>query len=153
MKYFRAVLTTNEKQQDYQGTISDIELSVDGQVEEPDETAMPNNYSTLESDFDSFNFEQAIAEILLELREIFKTSTAATCFVSEKIKYILDIDRQIHMKLLIKSLRKDTEEAAPPLDIVLSYETNAVISSQSLFSKACSEFSGEKSLSEYIKKM
>ena len=83
MKYFRAVLTTNEKQQGCQGTISDIELSVDGQVEEPDETAMPNNKSTKESDFDSFNFEQAIAEILLELRENFKTSTAATCFVSE----------------------------------------------------------------------
>ena len=95
MKYFRAVLTTNEKQQDYQGTISDIELSVDGQVEEPDETAMPNNYSTLESDFNSFNFEQAIAEILLELRGIFKISTAATCFVGEEIKYILDIDRFI----------------------------------------------------------
>ena len=78
------MLTTNEKQQGYQGIISDIEFSVDGQVEEPDETAMPNNYSTLESGFDSFNFDQAIAEILLGLREIFKTSTVATCFVSEK---------------------------------------------------------------------
>ena len=46
MKYFRAVLTTNEKQQGCQGTISDIELSVDGQVEESDETAIPNNNST-----------------------------------------------------------------------------------------------------------
>ena len=80
MKYFRAALTTNAKQQGCQGTISDIELNVDGQVEEPDETAMP------------INFEEAIAEILLELRENFKTITAATCFVSEKIKYILDID-------------------------------------------------------------
>ena len=152
MKYFRAVLTTNEKQQGCQGTISDIELSVDGQVEEPDKTAMPNYKSTKESDFDSFNFEQAIAEILLELRENFKTSTAATCFVSEKIKYILDIDRQIHMKLLIKSLRKDIEDAAPPSDIVFSYKTNAIISSQSPFSKACSKFTGEKSLSEYVKR-
>ena len=118
MKYFGAVSTTNEKQQDYQGTISDTELSVDGQVEEPDETAVPNNYSTLESDFNSFNFEQAIAEILLELRGIFKTSTATTCFVSEEIKYILDIDRQIHVKLLIRSLGKDIEDAAPPSDIV-----------------------------------
>ena len=84
MKYFRVVLTTNEKQQGCQGTISDIEFSVDGQVEEPDETAMPKNNSTRESDFDSFNFEQAIAEILLELWENFKTSIAATCFVSEK---------------------------------------------------------------------
>ena len=99
MKYFRAVLTANEKQQGYQGAISDIELSVYGQAKKPDKTAMPNNCSTLESDFDSFNFEQAVAEVLLELREIFKTSTAATCFVSEKIKYILDIDRQVHMKL------------------------------------------------------
>ena len=152
MKYFRAVLTTNEKQQGCQGTMSDTELSVDWQVEEPDETAMPNNKSTKESDFDSFNFDQAIAEILLELRESFKTSTAATCFVSEKIKYILDIDRQIHMKLLIKSLRKDIQDAAPPSDIVFSYETNAIISSQSPFSKACSKFTGEKSLSEYVKR-
>ena len=67
MKYFRPVLTTNEKQQGCQGSSSDIELSVDGQVEEPDWTAMPNNNSTRESDFDSFNYEQAIPEILLEL--------------------------------------------------------------------------------------
>ena len=46
MKCFRAALTTNEKKQDCQGTISDIEMSVDGQVEEPDDTAMPNNNST-----------------------------------------------------------------------------------------------------------
>ena len=131
MKYFRTVLTTSEKQQGCQGTISDIELSVDGQVEEPDETVMLNNNSTWESDFDSFNFEQAIPETLLELRENFKTSTAAICFVP-----ILDIDRQIHMKRLIKSLRKDIEDAALPSDIVFSYETNAIISSQSLFSKA-----------------
>ena len=84
MKYFRAVLTANEKQQGCQGSISDIELSVDGQIEESDETAMPNNNNIRESDFDSFNFEQAIAEILLELRKNFKTSNAATCFVSEK---------------------------------------------------------------------
>ena len=56
------------------------------------------------------------------------------------------------MKLLIKSLRKDIEETAPPSDIVFSYETNAIISSQSPFSKACSKFSGVKSLSEYTKR-
>ena len=86
MKYFRAVLTTNKKQ-------------CNGKCE---------------SVFDSFNSEQATAKILLELRENFRTSTAATCFISEKIKYILDIDRQIHIKILIKSLRKDIEDAAPP---------------------------------------
>ena len=56
------------------------------------------------------------------------------------------------MKLLIKFLRKDIEDAAPPSDIVFSYETNTIISSQSPFSKACSKFSGEKSLSEYIER-
>ena len=130
------MLTTSEKQQGCQGTISINELSVDTQVEEPDETVMLNNNSTWESDVDSFNFEQAIPETLLELRENFKTSTAATCFVREIIKYILDIDRQIHMKRLIKFLRKDIEDAALPSDVVFSYETNAIISSQSPFSKA-----------------
>ena len=80
IKYFRAVLTTNEKRQGCQGTISDTELSVDGQVEEPYETVMPNNNNAWESDFESFNF---------------KATSAVTCFVSEKIKYILDIDRFI----------------------------------------------------------
>ena len=47
-----------------------------------------------ESDFDSFNSEQAIAEILLDLTENFKTSAAATCFVNEKVKYILGIDNR-----------------------------------------------------------
>ena len=97
IKYFRVLLTTNEKQQGCQGTISKIELSVDEQVEEPDETVRPNSYSTW--DFDSFNFVQPIAEILLELRENFKTSTGATCFASEKITYFLDKDRQVNMKL------------------------------------------------------
>ena len=108
-------------------------MSVDGQVEGSYETVMPNNNSAWESDFESFNF---------------KVSSAVTCFVSEKIKYILDIDRQIHMNLLIKSLRKDIEDAAPPLHIVLSNETNAIVSSRSPFSKASSKFRGEKSSSE-----
>ena len=103
--------------------------------------------STWEIDFDSFNFEQAMTEILLELMENFKT-----CFVSEKIKCILSIDKQIHMELLLKSLRKDTEDAAPPSAIVFYYERDDIISSQSHFSKAWSKFSVEKSLSGYIKR-
>ena len=87
---------------------------------------MPNNNNTQENNFDSFNFGQVIAEILLELRENFKTSTAATCFASEKIKYIIDINKKIYMKILIKFLRKDIEDAAPSSDDVFSYETNAI---------------------------
>ena len=48
--------------------------------------------------------------------------------------------------------RKHIEDVAAPLDIVFSLETNAIILSQSSFSEACSKFSGEKSLSEYIKR-
>ena len=63
---------------------------------------------------------------MLELRENFKKSTAATCFASEKIKYIIDINKKIHMKILLKSQRKDIEDAAPLSDDVFSYEANAV---------------------------
>ena len=102
MKYFIAELTTNGKQQGYQGSFSDIMLRVDGQVEEPYETAIPSNNSTWESDLHSFTFDEVIAEIFLELRENLKTVTGDTGFLSEKVKYILDINRQIYMKLLIK---------------------------------------------------
>ena len=149
LQTFRAVLTTNEKQQGYQSTISDIDRTRRN-CQETVETAKPSNNSPRESDFESFNYEQAIAEILLELRENFKTSAAATCFASEKIKYVLD--RQIHMKILIKYLRKDIEDAAPPSNIVFSYEMNAIISSQSPFPKSCNKFSDEKSLLEYPKR-
>ena len=43
MKNFRDLLTTNEKQQSCQDTVSDTELSVAGKGEEPDETIKPNN--------------------------------------------------------------------------------------------------------------
>ena len=42
------------------------------------------------------------------------------------------------MKLVIKSLRKDSGDAAPPSDIIFSYEPNAISSPQGAFSKDCS---------------
>ena len=63
MRYFRAVLTTNDNQQGIKCTVSDNKLSVDEEVEEPYETVMSNNKSGQESDFNSFNSEQAITEI------------------------------------------------------------------------------------------
>ena len=74
MKYFKIVLITNEKQQGCQGTISDVELSIDGQVEEAHETTIPSKNIKWEGDFDSFDFESAIGQTLLELRENFKAS-------------------------------------------------------------------------------
>ena len=81
LQTFRAVLTTNEKQQGYQSTISDIDRTRRN-CQETVETAKPSNNSPRESDFESFNYEQAIAEILLELRENFKTSEVQNIKVS-----------------------------------------------------------------------
>ena len=47
--------------------------------------------------------------------------------------------------------RKHIEDVAHTSHIAFSLETNAIILSQSSFYKACSKFSGEKSLSEYTK--
>ena len=46
MKYFKIVLITNEKQQGCQGTISDVELSIDEQAEEADETTITSKNIT-----------------------------------------------------------------------------------------------------------
>ena len=56
------------------------------------------------------------------------------------------------MELLLKSLRKDIEDAAPPSAIAFYYERDDITSSQSHFSKAWSKFSVGKSLSGYIKR-
>ena len=88
------------------------------------------------NDFDSIVYENLIGEFLLELREIFKISTAVTCFVSEKLSAIINVDPKQHIEMFHKSYSKNF---CDPLF------------SESPFTSPCEKCSKEKELSNYIK--
>ena len=95
-----------------------------------------------ENIFASEGCDSLIGEFLLELREKFNVTTAATCFVTEKLNYLLEIDRKTLRKAFFNNLDENIE---------LNYEAKAVLHVNSPFQRVCERFRGEKFLSEFIK--
>ena len=71
-------------------------------------------------------------------------STSATCFISEKLGHIVEQDRSMFANKILKVLHKDE-------NFVQSYELKMTVQMVSLLVKACRKFTGQKSLSTYIK--
>ena len=95
-----------------------------------------------ENVFASDDYDSLIGEFLLELREKFNLTTAATCFVAEKLNYLLEIDRKTLRKTFVNNLDENIE---------LNHEAKAALYVNSPFQRVCERFRGEKSLSEFIK--
>ena len=91
------------------------------------------------------DYETIIAEFLLELRENFGTSTKATCFVSEKLLNLLEIDRKQHSDMFFRAYQYRHP------DNPLEYEPKAILFSNSPFEMPCKKFCSEKALSQFIK--
>ena len=66
-------------------------------------------------------------------------STSATCFISEKLGYIAEQDRNMFANKILKVLHKDE-------NFVQSYELRMTVHMISPFLKACQKFTGQKSL-------
>ena len=98
----------------------------------------------LDTDESSVNHFDLIANLLLELREKCNVSTSATCFISEKLGHIVEQDRNMFANKILKVLHKDE-------NFVQSYELRMTVQMVSPFVKACRKFTGQKSLSTYIK--
>ena len=81
-----------------------------------------------------------IAEFLLELRERFNVTTAASCFIAEKINYLLKIDKKIFQQMFTDHLDKNINS---------NYEDKPIPNSRSPFQKAYEKFTGQKSLSQF----
>ena len=98
----------------------------------------------LDIDESSVNHFDLIANFLLELREKYNVSTSATCFISEKLGRIVEQDRNMFANKILKVLHKDE-------NFVQSYESRMTVHMVSPFVKACRKFTGQESLSTYIK--
>ena len=94
----------------------------------------------------NIDFNKLIEERLLDLRENFNFTTAATCKISEFLMDILQIERRIFSEAIKKPVKKN-----PYTENDIIFETNEILSSESLFIQVCNNFCGEKALSNYFK--
>ena len=95
--------------------------------------------------FSDFDHEKLVANVLLELREIYGTNTDASCFVSDKVMHILQLENKIRYSMFTKSIRQNNP------DIILDHESELILTCESAFAKAFKKFSGKKNLNEFVK--
>ena len=95
-----------------------------------------------ENVFASEDYDSLAGEFLLELGEKFNVTAAATCFVADKLNYLLEVERKTLGKTFFNNLNEIIE---------LNYEAKAVLHVNSPFQRVCERFRGEKSLSGFIK--
>ena len=98
----------------------------------------------LDTDESNVNHFDLIANALLEFREKYNVSTSPTCFISKKLGYIVEQDRNMFANNMLNVLHKDG-------NFVQSYELRMTLHMVSPFVKACHTFTGQTSLSTYIK--
>ena len=95
--------------------------------------------------FADFNHNQLIACVLLELREKYGTTTEASCLVSEKVSYILQLENEVRYAMFQESIRRNNP------NFVIDHETETLLTCESPFSIAFKKFYGKKTLNEFIK--
>ena len=87
--------------------------------------------------YKNIDCDDAIAEMLLDLRENHNVTTSATRIMSEKRLTLLKLDRKTFSSMIRKFLKKKSE---------IDPETLMILSSESPFSQSCLRFCGEKAL-------
>ena len=103
-------------------------ISIQIQLDETGVSSGENNESDCENvSFSDFNHEKLVANFLLELREIYGTTTEASCFVSEKVMHILQLGNKIRYSMFTKSIRQNNP------DIILDHESELILTCESAF--------------------
>ena len=74
--------------------------------------------------FADFDHNQIIACFLLELREKYDTTTDASCFVSEKVSHILQLENKVRYVMFQESMRRNNP------NFVIDHETETILTSK-----------------------
>ena len=90
------------------------------------------------------DFDEIPATLLLELRGKINVTTEASCFLSEKLINLFNIERNSPANQILSSLKKQQN------DFELSYETRSYLFCKSPLSRSFKRFSAQKALTEYI---
>ena len=125
---------------------SENENVISMQLDESGVSSGENNESDCENvSFSDFDHEKLVANFLLELREIYDTTTEASCFVSDKVMHILQLENKIRYSMFTKSIRQNNPE------IILDHASELISTCESTFIKAFKKFSGKNNLNEFVK--
>ena len=103
-----------------------------------------NEYDCENVSFSDFDRERLVANFLLELKEIYGTNTQASCFVSDKVMHILQLENKIRYSMFTKSIRQNNPE------IILDHASELILTCEGAF-KAFKKFSGKNNLNEFVK--
>ena len=95
--------------------------------------------------FSDLNHNQHIACVLLELREKYSTTTEASCFFSETVSHILQLENEERYAMFKESITRNNP------NFVIDHETETLLTCESPFSIAFKKFYGKKTLNEFIK--
>ena len=98
----------------------------------------------LDTDESSVNHFDLIANLLLVLREKYNLSSSAACLIREKLGHLVEQDRNMFAIKILSVLHKDE-------NFVWSYELRITVHMVSPVVKSCQKFTGQQSLSTYIK--
>ena len=98
----------------------------------------------LDTDESSVNHFDLIANLLLVLREKYNLSSSAACLIREKLGHLVEQDRNMFAIKILSVLRKDE-------NFVWSYELRMTVHMVSPVVKSYQKFTGQQSLSTYIK--
>ena len=125
---------------------SENENVVSMQLDESGVSSEENNESDCENvSFSDFDHEKLVANFLLELRKIYDTTTEASCFVSDKVMHILQLENKIRYSIFTKIVRQNNP------DIILNIESEIVLTCESAFAVAFKKFSRKMNLNEFVK--
>ena len=81
----------------------------------------------------------------MELREIYGANTEASCFVSDKVMHILQLENKIRYSIFTKIVRQNNP------DIILNIESEIILTCESAFAVAFKKFSRKMNLNEFVK--
>ena len=95
--------------------------------------------------FADFNHNQHIACFLVELREKYGATTEASCFVSEKVSHILQLENEVKYAMFQESITRNNP------NFVIDHETETLLTCEISFSIAFKKLYGKKTLNEFIK--
>ena len=125
---------------------SENENVISMQLDESGVSSGENNESDCENvSFSDFDHERLVASFLLGLTEIYGTNTEASCFVSDKVMHILQLENKIRYSMFTKSIRQNNPE------IILDHASELISTCESTFIKAFKKFSGKNNLNEFVK--
>ena len=123
---------------------SENENVISMQLDESAVSSGENNESDCENvSFSDFDHEKLVANFLLELRKIYDTTTEASCFVSDKVMHILQLENKIRYSMFTKSQNNP--------DIILDHASELILAHESAVIKAFKKFSGKNNLNEFVK--